>query len=447
MKILLHCSESPGSIGYDICFFINNPTARSITQRVLILLLITISVFLFCFNVYLVLPYLYPDKSTDNLPDSAKSFFRDNVAKARFDNLDEEHIRAIMQNMELDDNSVANKTKRFNDLVEQEEDESEPVLEYSQRKYYPLQLNPNKLCKHPIDGSAEKVYLLLVIKSVTASFERRKAIRQTWGDTHKLHLHLEETGYSNKGLKLSGTKNSQPLTIKRVFLLAKQDLTDRRNVMHQDLLEREAEEYQDILQGDFQDSFRNLTLKDIMFLGWQQIYCPKVQFIFKGDDDVFVNIFNVMRYVESQNITVQRSMFTGSVLYPSPRITNPKSKYYVSSNLWPEKYYPPYVSGGGFIMSSFVARQIFEAAKILPIIPIDDAFVGICLQKLGVAPINHKGFKSWGVSRGDRDICVFRDVMTLHKLSPDEMRQKWKMLIDSFKDLPQQCSQHFKFNL
>ena len=310
-----------------------------------------------------------------------------------------------------------------------------------------MQLNPNKLCKHPIDGSAEKVYLLLVIKSVTASFERRKAIRQTWGDTHKLHLHLEETGYSNKGLKLSGTKNSQPLTIKRVFLLAKQDLTDRRNVMHQDLLEREAEEYQDILQGDFQDSFRNLTLKDIMFLGWQQIYCPKVQFIFKGDDDVFVNIFNVMRYVESQNITVQRSMFTGSVLYPSPRITNPKSKYYVSSNLWPEKYYPPYVSGGGFIMSSFVARQIFEAAKILPIIPIDDAFVGICLQKLGVAPINHKGFKSWGVSRGDRDICVFRDVMTLHKLSPDEMRQKWKMLIDSFKDLPQQCSQHFKFNL
>lgn len=447
MKILLHCSESPGSIGYDICFFINNPTARSITQRVLILLLITISVFLFCFNVYLVLPYLYPDKFTDNLPDSAKSFFRDNVAKARFDNLDEEHIRAIMQNMELDDNSVANKTKRFNELVEQEEDESEPMLEYSQRKYYPLQLNPNKLCKHPIDGSAEKVYLLLVIKSVTASFERRKAIRQTWGDTHKLHLHLEETGYSNKGLKLSGTKNSQPLTIKRIFLLAKQDLTDRRNVMHQDLLEREAEEYQDILQGDFQDSFRNLTLKDIMFLGWQQIYCPKVQFIFKGDDDVFVNIFNVMRYVESQNITVQRSMFTGSVLYPSPRITNPKSKYYVSSNLWPEKYYPPYVSGGGFIMSSFVARQIFEAAKILPIIPIDDAFVGICLQKLGVAPINHKGFKSWGVSRGDRDICVFRDVMTLHKLSPDEMRQKWKMLIDSFKDLPQQCSQHFKFNL
>ena len=79
MKILLHCSESPGSIGYDICFFINNPTARSITQRVLILLLITISVFLFCFNVYLVLPYLYPDKFTDNLPDSAKSFFRDNV--------------------------------------------------------------------------------------------------------------------------------------------------------------------------------------------------------------------------------------------------------------------------------------------------------------------------------------------------------------------------------
>ena len=341
MKILLHFSESPNSIPYDLCFLINSPTARSITQRALILLLVAISLALFCFNVYLVLPYIYPEKFEDSNTNFA-SFFQNNAGKAKFDNLDEDHIRAIMQNMELDDNSIKNNTKRFNELVEQEEDESEPMLEYSQRKYYPLKLNPRNLCKHPIDNSPEKIYLLLVIKSVTASFERRKAIRQTWGDTHKLHLHLEETGYSNKGLQLTGTKNSQPLTIKRLFLLAKQDLSDRRNEMHQDLLEKEAEEYEDILQGDFQDSFRNLTLKDIMFLGWQQIYCPKVQFIFKGDDDVFVNIFNVMRYVESQNITVQRSMFTGSVLYPSPRITNPKSKYYVSSNLWPEKYYPPY---------------------------------------------------------------------------------------------------------
>ena len=53
-------------------------------------------------------------------------------------------------------------------------------------------------------------------------------------------------------------------------------------------------------------------------------------------------------------------MFVGSVLYPSPRIDEPRSKYYVSEKLWPEKYYPPYVSGGGFIMSYVMAVKIFE---------------------------------------------------------------------------------------
>ena len=53
-------------------------------------------------------------------------------------------------------------------------------------------------------------------------------------------------------------------------------------------------------------------------------------------------------------------MFVGSVLYPSPRIDEPRSKYYVSEKLWPEKYYPPYVSGGGFIMSYVMAIKIFE---------------------------------------------------------------------------------------
>lgn len=57
-------------------------------------------------------------------------------------------------------------------------------------------------------------------------------------------------------------------------------------------------------------------------------------------------------------LSQQRDLFVGSVLYPSPRITEPRSKYYVSENLWPEKYYPPYVSGGGFIMSSVMAARV-----------------------------------------------------------------------------------------
>jgi len=49
----------------------------------------------------------------------------------------------------------------------------------------------------------------------------------------------------------------------------------------QALLQQEVEEYHDIIQGDFHDSFRNLTIKDIMFMRWMTTYCPQTKFIFK----------------------------------------------------------------------------------------------------------------------------------------------------------------------
>ena len=75
---------------------------------------------------------------------------------------------------------------------------------------------------------------------------------------------------------------------------------------------------------------------------------------------MFVNLENIVDFLLSLPPDKGKDLFTGSVLYPSPRIKDPKSKYYVPSKLWPEKYYPPYVSGGGFLMSSVVAKKIFE---------------------------------------------------------------------------------------
>ena len=439
------------------------------------------------------------DRLDDHDPDNLKDELNRNFDKQ----VDAHNINDNLDNQL--ENQIGSPLEPFasNDNQNNNHLEDGPVLEYAQRKYYPYKLNPRNLCRNKYDNSREPVYLLLVIKSVTSQFARRHAIRKTWGDTHQIAVNIEQTGFSGRTVKenllkntetvkkisnveqnddflskfsflnknskptkdpiqevdnhhdqkqqsslqntvapdiVLDTQNSQPIIIKRLFLLA-----DSGNKHYEPLVEQEYNEYHDILQGDFLDSFRNLTLKDIMFLNWQQVYCPQVQFIFKGDDDVFVNVFNILRYIESQPKEVQTQMFTGSVLYPSPRITDPRSKYYVSSNLWSEKYYPPYVSGGGFIMSSYVAAQIFEVMKLLPIIPIDDAFVGICLDKIGIRPINHKGFKSWGLRRGSKDICVFRDVMTLHKLEPDEMERSWTLLLDSFIRPPLQCSQVFQF--
>lgn len=72
--------------------------------------------------------------------------------------------------------------------------------------------------------------------------------------------------------------------------------------------------------------------------------------------------------------------------------------------------------------------------KELPIIPIDDAFIGVCLRKLNLRPTNHKGFKSWGVKYLEHDNCVWREVMTFHKLQPEELQQVWLRFVASGKN-------------
>lgn len=288
---------------------------------------------------------------------------------------------------------------------------------YSQRKYYSNTMSPNRICRD-IDGKFENVYLLIVIKSLTGSFARRKAVRSTWGNTD----FIPDIGPG--------------INVRRIFLLGDSTPINDDNPQskilskrHESLLIEEQREYGDILQGEFHDSFRNLTLKEIMFLNWLPRHCPRTQFIFKGDDDIFANLPNIISYIQTLSKTQQREMFVGSVLYPSPRIDEPRSKYYVSEKLWPEKYYPPYVSGGGFIMSYVMAVKIFQAMKELPIIPIDDAFIGVCLRKLGLRPTNHKGFKSWGIKYLEQSNCVWNEVMTFHKLQPEELEQMWKAFI------------------
>ena len=73
--------------------------------------------------------------------------------------------------------------------------------------------------------------------------------------------------------------------------------------------------------------------------------------------------------------------------------------------------------------------------KELPIIPIDDAFIGVCLRKLGLRPTNHKGFKSWGIKYLEQNNCVWNEVMTFHKLQPEELEQMWKAFVKRGKKL------------
>ncbi|XP_072536949.1 UDP-GlcNAc:betaGal beta-1,3-N-acetylglucosaminyltransferase 7, like [Salminus brasiliensis] len=272
-------------------------------------------------------------------------------------------------------------------------------------RYFPMLLNHPEKCGADVD-------VLLVVKSVIEQHERREAVRRTWGAERTVR------GRRVKTLFLLGTPSPGK---------------DTKNL--QKLLEYEDRIYGDILQWDFMDTFFNLTLKEVNFLRWFHIYCARVSFVFKGDDDVFVNTDNLVELIDFRTEEGKaHELFTGDTISKAIPIRNKQSKYYIPREMF-DKPYPPYVGGGGFLMSSQIARRLFTASEGLELFPIDDVFLGMCLQKLGKAPESHPGFKTFGivkrkVSSMNSEPCFFRQLIVVHKLSAHDLLRMWSVVQD-----------------
>ncbi|KAM8804859.1 UDP-GlcNAc:betaGal beta-1,3-N-acetylglucosaminyltransferase 7 [Eudromia elegans] len=274
-------------------------------------------------------------------------------------------------------------------------------LLYRHCRYFPMLLN------HPEKCSGD-VYLLIVVKSIITQHDRREAIRRTWG------REKEVEGKRIRTLFLLGTASKEE---------------ERAN--YQKLLDYENHIYGDILQWDFLDSFFNLTLKEVHFLKWLSIYCDNVRYIFKGDDDVFVSPSNILEFLEDKK--EGEDLFVGDVLYKAKPIRKKENKYYIPSALYNKNIYPPYAGGGGFIMDGPLAKRLHKTSETLELYPIDDVFLGMCLEVLKVSPVGHEGFKTFGIvknknSKMNKEPCFFRSMLVVHKLLPPDLLQMWDLV-------------------
>ncbi|KAF6714899.1 N-acetyllactosaminide beta-1,3-N-acetylglucosaminyltransferase 2 [Oryzias melastigma] len=91
--------------------------------------------------------------------------------------------------------------------------------------------------------------------------------------------------------------------------------------------------------------------------------------------------------------------------------------------------YPPYAGGGGVVYSSSVALRLKEVSKRVRLFPIDDVYLGMCLQRLGLSPSHHPGFLTFDLPVTDRgNPCAYRSLMLVHRRTPNEMLTLWKQL-------------------
>ncbi|XP_061595947.1 N-acetyllactosaminide beta-1,3-N-acetylglucosaminyltransferase 3-like [Cololabis saira] len=273
--------------------------------------------------------------------------------------------------------------------------------------HFPMLLdNPDK-CGGP-EGSAE-VFLLLVIKSAPPNHDRREMLRKTWAKDRLYN------GVWIRRIFISGTMGSGP---------------EKRRLNK--LLELEQQKYGDILQWDFSDTFYNLTLKQVLFLEWTERNCPGVRFMLNGDDDVFAHTENMVLYLQSlEDNDGSKHLFTGHLIHYVGPIRDRGSKYFVPVQVHESESYPPYCGGGGYILSGYTAMVIYNMSQSITLIPIDDVYFGMCMEKAGLGPESHPAVKTAGLhipNVEDYDPCYYKEMLLVHRVLSENMYLLWERI-------------------
>lgn len=204
--------------------------------------------------------------------------------------------------------------------------------------------------------------LLIAIKSTTNDYRLRQLLRRTW---------LAQTEWDYR-IKCNG--EIKPIQVQHIFLLGMQSPNDA------EYLHSESD-FGDILLGEFEDSFQNLSIKEHLFLDYVNELGPdSLDFIYKGDTDVLVNPPMLLDQIV-RTAAHQPDFILGCRTLNMKPFVEQMSKYYVPVELWPhDKPYYPYVSGGGFILTSGLVKRMIVAKDRVPIFPIDDAYLGSVLH-------------------------------------------------------------------
>ena len=190
----------------------------------------------------------------------------------------------------------------------------------------------------------------------------------------------------------------------RVLVMFTVALSNNKTV--NDQVRREAETSEDMLIFDFTDSFRNLTLKTMSTFEWIAQNCSNARFILKTDEDTFVNFTNILHFLPS----VSRSLGvlgSGYGFYDSIVFRDLNFKFGVPVEQYPFKFFGPYCSGRGYLMSAATLQLIVRASAFVPVIDMEDVYVGKCNQCLGMRTLSIHYF-ACQYKKNDRNLsrCV-----------------------------------------
>ncbi|KAL9699885.1 hypothetical protein quinque_003326 [Culex quinquefasciatus] len=236
---------------------------------------------------------------------------------------------------------------------------------FNKAKYYYEKGHSNnteayeRIC--PDDG--EPVQLLILIATAPVNYAKRMAIRQTWGGYYGLRRDVAV------GFMLGRTENP--------FI--------ERSLRNENHL------YGDMIRGNFVDRPRNVTLKTVSMLEWTLKFCSKVNYLLKANDDAFINVGKLLEFVGSL-LHEERSIY-GQLNVCSKPVRSGKTKNQVSWRDFSGLFYPPFLSGTAYLLSSDVIPELYYQSLNTSFFRLEDVFLtGMVAETLGIRRVDTKEF-------------------------------------------------------
>ena len=286
-------------------------------------------------------------------------------------------------------------------------------LIHLQRNFYQIRDHlvnpfPYKYIIKPKIGCSGDNFIAAFVHSKPDYHDRRDAIRRTWGS-----LSVPDYRWGNE-------KFDRKLAL--IFVIGQSKISKLN-----DYIEMESYYNGDILVGDFQDSYKNMTLKSLFGLKYAREYCKHVPHLLKSDDDMFINIPLLTQFLD--NSTLERSIVGP---YNDNSKVYRKGKWNISYKDFPFEVFPPYESGSAYVITMDIVPALFETSHYVPWMFIDDVYItGILGKILNVTHVQTPGrlFAYWNDKKPDYCDLVLDKKIAMTKSTPKLMDTLWSYVI------------------
>lgn len=92
-------------------------------------------------------------------------------------------------------------------------------------------------------------------------------------------------------------------------------------------------------------------------------------------------------------------------------------------DLYKNRTYPPYCTGAGYVLTSDIVIKIWDIIDSKPLLPVEDAFVGLLVHKLNIRPVDNGYLFKERKYDYSGDICNHKHVLVINQVSSSQITE------------------------